>query len=263
MVKQTLHKPPTFLILISAIFFGVAYLVVSFPDAPGRSAASYAATIAIATPAVVALFRYMGVARGAVALLILSVFGYAIEGLGVATGLPYGTFFYSEALGPKLFGLAPYILPVSYVPLVIGAVAATGSPNAGSRGILTWALKSALFLTLIDGVLDPGAASLGFWVWPEGGPYYGVPVSNYLGWLISGALGSFLLLLFGRWNGTPLPGLLDSVIVAASFWTGVAVFSWLPIPALLGVALFVYLLRRRFQLSRATGRTGGYKLRAG
>ena len=246
------------MILISAIFFGVAYLVVSFPDAPGRSLASYAATIAIAAPAVVALFRYMGAVRGAVALLTLSVFGYGIEGFGVATGLPYGTFFYGEALGPKLFGLAPYILPVSYVPLVIGAVAATGS-----RRILPWTLKAALLLTLIDGVLDPGAASLGFWVWPEGGPYYGVPISNYLGWLLSGALGSFLLLVAGRWNGPPPPGLLDSAIVATAFWTGIAVFSWLTVPALLGAALFLYLLRRRFRLSRATGRTGGYKLRSG
>ena len=245
------------MLLISAVFFGVAYFVVRFPGSPGQSAASYAATIAIATPAVVALFRYMGARRAAVALLVLSVFGYVIEGFGVATGLPYGSFFYGEALGPKLFGLAPYILPVSYVPLVIGAVAATGS-----RGILSWILKSALLLTLIDGVLDPGAASLGFWVWPEGGPYYGVPVSNYLGWLLSGALGSFLLLAAGRWNGPPPPGLLDSIIVAAAFWTGVAVFAWLPIPALLGAASFAYLLRRRFQLSRATSRTGGYKLRS-
>lgn len=261
MLKQDPLKTPYLLPLTSAIFFGVAYLVVNFPDAPGRSAASYAATIAIATPAVVALFRYMGVGRGAVALVVLSVFGYVIEGFGVATGLPYGTFLYSEALGPKLFGLAPYILPVSYVPLVIGTVAATGSLNTGSRGILSWTLKSALLLTLIDGVLDPGAASLGFWIWPEGGPYYGVPVSNYLGWLISGALGSFLLLVAGRWNGPPLPGLLDSVVVAVAFWTGVSVFSWLPIPALLGAVLFAYLLRQRFQLSRATSRTGGYKLR--
>lgn len=242
----------------------MAYFVVRFPDAPGQGAASYAATIAIATPAAAALFRYMGVRRAALALLVVSVFGYVIEGLGVATGLPYGSFFYGEALGPKLLGLAPYILPVSYVPLVIGAVTATGNQRTGSRGILLWTLKSALLLTLIDGVLDPGAASLGFWVWPEGGPYYGVPVSNYLGWLLSGALASLLLIAAGRWNRhSPPPGLLDSAIVAVSFWTGVAAFSWLPIPALLGAVLFAYLLRRRSRLSRTTGRAGGYRLRAG
>ena len=220
--------------------------------------ASYAATIALALPSVVALFGYLGAGRAGLALLALSVFGYAIEGVGVATGLPYGTFYYGDSLGPKLLGLAPYILPVSYVPLVIGAVAATGS-----RSVALWILKSALLLTLMDGVLDPGAVSLGFWVWPEGGPYYGVPVSNYLGWILSGALASALLLSVGRWDSQPLPGLLDSAIVAVAFWTGVAVFSLLPVPALLGAALFAYLLHRRFRLSSAPDRAGGYKLGVG
>lgn len=255
MSKIGSSKTPPSLLAVSAAFFGAAYFAVRFPDTPGASAASYAATIAIALPSVVALFRYMGVRRAALALLVLSVFGYAIEGFGVATGIPYGTFFYGEALGPKLFGLAPYILPVSYVPLVIGAVAATGG-----RSILSWTLKSALLLVLLDGVLDPGAASLGFWVWPDGGPYYGVPASNYLGWLLSGAVASFLFLTAGRWSGPPLPGLLDSAVVAVGFWTGVAVFSSLSVPALLGIFLFAYLLRRRYRLSRATAYPDGYKL---
>ncbi len=258
MLYRTLSHTPNLLLATSALFFGAAYFTVRFPDTPGTSLASYAATIAIALPSVLALFRYLDVRRAVSAVLVLSVFGYVIEGLGVATGFPYGTFFYGDSLGPKLFGLAPYILPVSYVPLVIGAVAATGS-----RSVAPWILKSALLLTLMDGVLDPGAASLGFWVWPEGGPYYGVPVSNYLGWVLSGALASLLLLGVGRWEGPPLPGLLDSAIVAAAFWTGVAVFSLLLLPALLGVALFVYLLYRRFRLSRATGLSGGYKLMVG
>ena len=219
--------------------------------------ASYAATIAIALPSVMALFRYLGAGRAVRALLVLAVFGYVIEGIGVATGLPYGAFYYGDSLGPKLLGLAPYILPVSYVPLVIGAVAATASPS-----VALWTLKSALLLTLMDGVLDPGAASLGFWVWPEGGPYYGVPVSNYLGWILSGALASALLLAAGRWDSPPLPGLLDSAIVAVAFWTGVAAFSSLLVPALLGVVLFVYLLHCR-GLSAATVRADGYKLGVG
>ena len=258
MFAQIFRPVPLPLVLASAIFFGAAYFTVRFPDTPGSGAASYAATLAIALPSVVALFRYLGAGQAVRALLVLSAFAYLIEGIGVATGLPYGTFYYGDALGPKVFGLAPYILPVSYLPLVIGAVAATGS-----RSVALWTLKSALLLTLMDGVLDPGAVSLGFWVWPEGGPYYGVPLSNYLGWLLSGALASALLLAVGRWNTAPLPGLLDSAIVAVAFWTGVAVFSLLYIPALLGVFLFVYFLRRRSRLSRATSGAGGYKLGVG
>jgi hypothetical protein len=42
--------------------------------------------------------------------------------------------------------------------------------------------------------------------------------------------------------------LLDGAILALAFWTGVAVFSALIVPALLGAALFAYLLHRRSRL---------------
>jgi putative membrane protein len=37
----------------------------------------------------------------------------------------------------------------------------------------------------IDLVLDPGAVAIGFWIYPDGGLYYGVPWSNYAGWVLS------------------------------------------------------------------------------
>jgi bisanhydrobacterioruberin hydratase len=85
-------------------------------------------------------------------------------------------------------------------------------------------------------------------VWPEGGAYYGVPLTNYAGWLLSGALATIVLLATGRWADTPKPALLDSATIATSFWTGVATLSGLVAPALLGVLLFAYLLGRRSHL---------------
>ena len=248
MFTQVLRDTPRSLILASAFFFGAAYFATSFPHAPGASAGSYASTFLIALPCFVALFRYLGARRAALSLLTLSAFGYAIETIGVTTGLPYGRFYYGDFLGPKALGLVPYLLPISYIPLVIGAVAASRGARAGSRHRALWILQSALLLTLIDGVLDPGAASLGLWVWPEGGAYYGVPLSNYAGWLLSSTLAAALLLAVDRWRNTPLPSLLDSATIALSFWIGVAAFSGLAFPALLGAALFAYLLHRRSRL---------------
>lgn len=233
--------------LASAVFFGSAYFATRFPDVPGAVAGSYVSTFLIALPSFVALFGYLGARRAALSLLALAAFGYAIETIGVLTGLPYGPFYYGDALGRKVFGLVPYLLPVSYAPLVIGAVAATWTATE-SRRSLWWILLSAVLLVLIDGVLDPGAAALGFWVWPEGGAYYGVPLSNYAGWLLSGALASALLLAAGRPRGAPPPGTLDGAILALSFWTGIAAFSTLFFPALLGAALFVFLHHRRLRL---------------
>lgn len=248
------RSTPLPLLLVSAAFFGAAYFTSRFPDVPGASAGSYAATFLIALPAAVALFRYLGARRAVSSLLAVSFFAFGVETIGVATGFPYGDFYYGDALGAKVFGLVPYLLPVSYAPLVIGAVAATHRP--GASGHVPWILCSAVLLVLMDGVLDPGATALGFWVWPDGGPYYGVPASNYLGWLLSGAAASALLLITGRWRAQPPPGLLDSAIVAMAFWTGVTVFSGLVLPSLLGFVLLTFLsYRRRRILKTYVGRS--------
>ena len=260
-LTRALRATPRPLILACAVFFSAAYFASRFPDVPGAGAGSYVSTFLIALPSCAALFRYLGARRAAISLLALSAFGYVIETTGVATGFPYGRFYYGEALGAKAFGLVPFLLPVSYVPLVIGAVAASwrAAANGRPQSAALWTLRSAVLLVLLDGVLDPGAASLGFWVWPGGGAYYGVPLSNYAGWLLSGVLASALLLAAGRWGnagrGAPPPGLLDSAIVAASFWIGVATFSGLALPALLGVALLAHLLVRRHSLQRSGSKT--------
>jgi putative membrane protein len=238
---------PRPLILACALAPFAALFAFRFPDVPGAGIGSYVSTFLIALPSVIALFLYLGPRRAMLSLLALSIFAYAIESFGAATGLPYGHFYYGDALGPTLAGLVPYLLPLSYVPLVIGSVAAAW----GGRSRLLHVTRSALLLVWMDAVLDPGAASLGFWVWPEGGIYYGVPLSNYAGWLLSGAAATTLLLATGRWSQTPRPALLDSATISTAFWTAVAAFSGIAVPALLGVVLFAYLLSRRAHLRAA------------
>jgi putative membrane protein len=224
-----------------------AFFAVRYPDIQGASLGSYLSTLLIALPSTVALFRYLGPRKATLSLISLSSFGYAIEAIGVATGFPYGAFYYGDALGPRLAGLVPYLLPLSYAPLVVGAVAASW----GTRLRLLHVLFATLLLVWMDAVLDPGAAALGFWVWPEGGAYYGVPLANYAGWLLSGALATTLLLATGKWSETPEPALLDSAAIATSFWTGVAIISDLVAPTLLGLLLIAYLLVRRADLRAA------------
>jgi putative membrane protein len=96
--------------------------------------------------------------------------------------------------------------------------------------------------------------SLGFWLWADGGPYYGVPLSNYAGWLLSGLCAAAILTLIGGRGITDrpaLPGLLDSLLLSLSFWLGVCIFSALVFPALLAAALLAFLVRRRIRLAAA------------
>ena len=244
MLTQLRRTTPRPLILACALSLVAAFFAIRYPDLQGASLGSYVSTLLIALPSAVALFRYLGPRRATLSLLAISILAYAIEAIGVTTGLPYGTFYYGDALGPRLVGIVPYLLPLSYAPLVVGAVAVAW----GTRLRLLHVVHATLLLVWIDAVLDPGAASLGFWVWPQGGFYCGVPLSNSAGWLLSGALATTLLLTTGRWSETPRPALLDSVTIATSFWTGVAIPSGMVVPALLGVTLFAYLLGRRSHL---------------
>jgi putative membrane protein len=246
-LTQLRRATPRPLIVACALATLAALFAVRFPDLPGASIGSYISTFLIALPSIVALFRYLGPRRATLSLLALSLFAYAIEYLGVATGFPYGRFFYGAALGPTVAGLVPFLLPLSYAPLVVGAVAAAW--GGGSR--LLHLAYAALLLVWMDAILDPGATSLGFWVWPGGGAYYGVPLSNFAGWLLSGTLATALLLTTARWSKTPMPALLDSAAISTAFWTAVAAFSGLILPALLGTVLFVYLLARRTYLHAA------------
>lgn len=252
MLFGSLRHTPRLLLVACALFFCAAYLTVRFPDVPGAAVGSFVSTLLIALPSFLALLRFLGPKGAAVSLLVLSGFGYAIEATGVATGFPYGHFYYGDSLGPKVANLVPYLLPISWAPLVLGAVAATAPRKATSlrrRGL--WVLRAAVALALVDGVLDPGAASLGFWVWPEGGAYYGVPVTNYLGWLLSSSVAAAIVLALGRgrWGrAAPPAGMLDSLVVSVAFWVGVAFWSGLLFPALLGVGLLLSLLRRRTRL---------------
>jgi len=124
-------------------------------------------------------------------LLICLGVSNAFENLSIMTGFPFGWYHYSDALGPKLF----------LVPLLIG-------PAYFGMGYLSWALARAIlgdeddrllglrwFTTPViagfimvswDLTIDPMASTInGSWVWRDGGSYFGVPVSNFLGWYLT------------------------------------------------------------------------------
>lgn len=248
------RKIPLWLLLATAALFLSAFFPLNFGDSGGFSAVSAAVTLLIALPSFAALWGYCGGPRAVLVLVGLALFAYAIEAFGVATGFPYGNFGYGGGMGPKLGELVPWLLPFSYIPLVLGAVAAV-PPGRGR------ALRAVVVLVVMDLVLDPGAVALGLWEWGVEGVYYGIPLSNYAGWLLSGVLASALALALGGWREPPRPDLMDSAALLMAFWAGVAVFSAMVIPAVIGVLMVVYLLYRRGRLryklpvrARAEGR---------
>lgn len=125
--------------------------------------------------------------RAAILLLGLVAYTYAIEMVGVATGIPYGSFAYEIDLGPMVAGV-PVGLPVFFIPLVVNAYLLT--VLVAPRKTATWWVRLPVAIAVviaIDLVLDPAAVAIGFWAFDAGG-YYGVPLSNYMGWVLSGTV---------------------------------------------------------------------------
>ncbi|WP_255192442.1 bisanhydrobacterioruberin hydratase [Natronobeatus ordinarius] len=138
---------------------------------------------------------------------VLTAYTYAIELVGVRTDWPYGAFEYTIQLGPMLIGEVPLALPVFFIPLVLNAYLLTLLVLGDWRDNVVVRLFTAIVAVVaIDLVLDPAAVAVGFWAFTPPGPYYGVPVSNYLGWVLSGAVAVTLVdLAFDR------AGLLERV----------------------------------------------------
>ena len=119
------------------------------------------------------------------------VIGNLAENLSVLTGFPFGRYHFTEVMGPKLFHV-PVLLGLAYVGMgylswTLGLIVAgeRGNRLQGSR-IVTLPLAAAFLMVAWDLSMDPIWSNFVHgWIWHEGGAYYGVPVSNFLGWYLT------------------------------------------------------------------------------
>ncbi|MCS6871843.1 MAG: carotenoid biosynthesis protein [Anaerolineae bacterium] len=125
------------------------------------------------------------------AVIVVSV-GWAVEWIGHQTGFPFGFYSYTERLQPQLGGV-PLLIPLAWLMMLppAWAVAFSITQPLAEKPFLRRAVfiaVSALAFTAWDLFLDPLLVSWGFWRWQEVGVYFGIPLSNYGGWLFSSAL---------------------------------------------------------------------------
>jgi isopentenyl-diphosphate delta-isomerase len=193
--------------------------------------------VAFALPCIWILRMWLGWRDALIVFAILGIFALTIEIVAVKTGFPYGRFNYSDLLAYKLFGVVPWTVALAWPPLLLASYAVVGNliTNRIARVVGT-----AVGLVIIDLVVDPAFVSLGFWSYESAGGFYGVPVSNFIGWLLSAIVGAalFELILLKLNPLLPIPiRLAISGSMTIAFATFVAIFSGLVVPAVLGFAL--------------------------
>ncbi len=173
----------------------------------------------------------------------------AIEGAAITFGYPYGHFMYDAKAGFMIGNLVPWTTPFAWLTILLGSLALTEKYTAtrGQKIILT-----AVIMVLIDVLLDPVAVSLGLWHWIKPGLYYGVPLINYCGWIISSLLGSYVLYTSIHTISSPNKPSPHSLAIglyfSLIFWLGIAFFKQLYIPGVFGV-LFVLYYRKQLNLT--------------
>ncbi|HJT56524.1 MAG TPA: carotenoid biosynthesis protein [Ktedonobacteraceae bacterium] len=135
----------------------------------------------------------VGTRKTLIFFVIATMIPLGMELLGTSTGFPFGAYSYTSFLGFKIVGLVPYSIPLSWFYMgftsFILANVIVASLQPGHRTAWSLAL-SVYFLTVWDLSLDPAMASQGlpihFWIWHRGGPYFGMPISNLIGWSLTG-----------------------------------------------------------------------------
>ena len=114
--------------------------------------------------------------------------GSAAEILGVRTGFPFGRYHFTDLMGPKILDV-PILLSLAHLGIAycawIMSVLILGFANQRSsrpRAVAA-ALLASLIMTSWDLAMDPDWSTIDHaWIWHDGGAFFGVPVSNFLGW---------------------------------------------------------------------------------
>jgi putative membrane protein len=237
--------PVSHLIFFTWLFIGTyiaSYLVFLSPFLTPPGVLGFISVIN-ATPSLFFFYRWTGWRTTLLVFIILACMVTIIEGVGVLTGLPYGSFYYTDTTGIKLFGVVPWTIAFAFIPLLLGTLGIIISyVNTPWKAILL----TAFSLVLIDLVLDPIFVHLGIWVWITPGIYYGVPFSNFIGWFITGLITTSVLLALLKWGqgdtGRPSIFIASSLVLTMGFWSGYALFADLVIPFALSLIILGFLI---------------------
>lgn len=216
------------------------------------------------------LFLAFYLAAGSVTMgwrttLLFVPLGYLIafcsEKLSITTGFPYGWYEYIETTRDRELWVAgvPFFDSLSYVflawcsylsavllcsPRVLekGGLHLLDSPQI--RTALSTRLLGGLLMTILDLVIDPVALRGGEWFlgsiyrYRSAGLHFGVPLSNYLGWFLTGFVMVTVLSILDRSRpfccsgrirfGWLLPLLLYGGIILFNLAIALSIGAWGP-----------------------------------
>src|SRR6266849_5394850 len=140
----------------------------------------------------------------AITLVVSNIF----ENLSILTGFPFGHYYYTDSLGPKLF-LVPILIGPAYLGtgylawMLARVILGAREQRLPGYFIFTVPVLASFIMVSWDLSFDPIASTIRHqWIWQQGGSYFGVPFSNFMGWFLTVFVffQLFALYLRGRQN---------------------------------------------------------------
>jgi uncharacterized membrane protein len=113
------------------------------------------------------------------------------ELIGTSSGFPFGDYAYTSLLGYRILGRVPFPIPISWFYMLYCALAMCARvlpARDDGRTRWMWAAAGAAMLTAWDVAMDPAMVHTAHWVWREPGAFYGMPLTNWIGWFGTGLL---------------------------------------------------------------------------
>ena len=136
--------------------------------------------------------RRWGGRRAGTAAAVTAIGTTAVERVGTATSVPFGRYAYTQALQPQVAHV-PAIVPLAWFALGLPARETAHAALGPGSTPTTRIVLGAAALTAWDLFLDPQMVGEGYWKWARRGVYRGIPLTNYVGWFVTG-LGVMALL---------------------------------------------------------------------
>jgi putative membrane protein len=165
----------------------------------------------------------IGLRKARLTAAIILASSALLETVGTLSGIPFGSYQYTDAFGPRMGGVLPLAIPLAWFAVVAGAnLSLSQYWRGGSRAPI--AIATGAVTMLFDFLMEPFAYAIrGYWHWAGNV----VPPQNFFSWFIFSSLLAWITPIYAEpaRKSDPRPaitlGIMSGLFLAARMAHGV------------------------------------------
>ena len=188
--------------------------------------------------------KVLGNKKTMIFFIMAILIGLFVETEGVISGVIFGGHYY-YTIPTFFFGLVPLLIPFQWAIIIYICYSITnlllfsfGGEKPKKTDDLWYFIGLTTLLSVIGGliavnldmILDPVsvAPQVANWIWIGGGPYFGIPIGNFIGWLLVAGSVVFIFRCY------------EAIVSKSDIHPEVDIFTYLSIIILYMIYFFTY-----------------------